>query len=410
MRILLVSEDIPYPSMGGLAKHVLNLARALVRAGHEVDLLGGTQHPPEIAGEELQFGGRFFAELDGHIPGWKEVPLGVYNPLRRPWVARRFARIIMRHADRYDVVHYHGHLPNIARYIPKHVNFVQTRHDQGSDCLIDTRFHEGKICTSTDPADCARCKAAHPNALQRAVSSAAVTRYRAEVAEAFTRHKTVFVSEMLNRNLSRTLGARRWGTVLHNFADTAAIRQAREAAAAMPKDDPRFHVFVAGKLYPVKGIEAFLRELVPQLRSDMRVTVVGDGGDAPRLRAEFESEQVRFAGWCTMQQTLDLAATADAVVVPSLCEEAFGSTTLEGLLLGKPTLALDHGATPELSVYASAPDQLRLYPDLPSLVRGLLALRKGPDYGPPDASLASADGAAQQLVRLYRQPPGQAAR
>ena len=40
MRILLVSEDIPYPSMGGLAKHVLTLARALVKAGHEVRYTG----------------------------------------------------------------------------------------------------------------------------------------------------------------------------------------------------------------------------------------------------------------------------------------------------------------------------------------------------------------------------------
>lgn len=52
MRILLVSEDIPYPNMGGLAKHVLNLARALVRAGHQVDLLGNADNPIEVCGDE----------------------------------------------------------------------------------------------------------------------------------------------------------------------------------------------------------------------------------------------------------------------------------------------------------------------------------------------------------------------
>ena len=72
MRILLVSEDIPYPNMGGLAKHVLNLARALVRAGHHVDLMGNTEHPISVCGEEGEFGGGFFCELSGHHAGWKE--------------------------------------------------------------------------------------------------------------------------------------------------------------------------------------------------------------------------------------------------------------------------------------------------------------------------------------------------
>lgn len=406
MRILIVSEDIPYPSMGGLAKHVLTLARALVRAGHHVDLLGGTQHPPEVAGSEIEFGGRFFGELDGHISGWKEVPLGVYNPLRRPWIARHFARIIMRRAAGYDVVHYHGHIPNVGMHIPEHINFIQTRHDQGSDCLTDTRFRNGQVCAETDPACCASCKTANPNFLQLAVSTAAVRRYREEVAKAFSRHKTVFVSEMLHRNLTRTLGDRRWGTVLHNFADIGDIRAARDAAAARPRTDERFHVFMAGKLYPAKGIAAFLNEFVPRMRSDMRVTVVGDGVDAPALKAAFESENVRFAGWCAMRETLELAAGADAIVVPSVWEEPFGSTTLEGLLLGKPTFALDRGATPELGVYASAPDQLRLYPDMRSLADGVLAASRQPDYGPPEYERACVDQAVHKLVQLYRLPPG----
>jgi len=408
MRILIVSEDIPYPSMGGLAKHVLTLARTLARAGHEVDLLGGTQHPLSVAGEEADFGGRFFGELDGHLPNWKEVKLGMYNPLRRTWVARRFARIIMQRAAHYDVVHYHGHFPNVARYIPKHVNFVQTRHDQGSDCLLDTRFRNGKICSDTDPAHCAGCRTAHPSAVQKTVSTIAVKRYRFEVADAFERHKTIFVSSMLHRNLQRTLGDRKWGEVVHNFADLSTIRRARSVAAS-ERQDHRFHVFVAGKLYPVKGIEAFLRELAPQLRSDMRVTVAGDGGDGPRLRAEFESESIAFAGWCPPQQTLDLAATADAVIVPSLCEEAFGSTTLEGLLLGKPTFALNHGATPELSMYAASPDQLRLHADMSSLVQDLLAYSQKPqaeDYQTMPEELASAEHAVRQLLHIYRLPPG----
>jgi glycogen(starch) synthase len=408
MRILIVSEDIPYPSMGGLAKHALNLARALVRAGHEVDILGGDQHPIDVAGEEAFFGGRFFGELNGHLAGWKERSLGMYLPPKRSWLARRFARIILRHAPGYDVIHYHGHVPNVARYLPAEINFVQTRHDQGSDCLAHVRFCHGEICESADPAECASCITPDPNPLQRAVSTTAVIRFRREVAESFRRHKTIFVSDKLKENLARTLGPGAWGATVHNFVDTERLRTARQAAEParwhIPHDE--FHVFIAAKLYAAKGIEPFLRELVPHLRADIRVTIAGDGQDEARLRAEFESQQIRFLGWCTPEQTLKMAAAADAVVVPSILEESCPTTVLEGLLLGKPTFALALGGTPELDMYAAAPDQLRLHPDMRSLVQDLISFEPRASYGVAPHELGSADHAVRQLLHIYRLPPG----
>lgn len=405
MKILIVCEDIPYPSMGGLAKHALSLARALKRAGHTVDILGGNQHSIDVSGEEGRFGGRFFGELNGHIAGWKEKQFGVFMPVRRTWVARRFAKIILRHASDYDVVHYHGHVPNVARYIPQTVNFVQTRHDQGSECLTDVRFRNGDICNSTDPADCAMCKVPRPNLLQRAVSKAAVTAYRQEVMDSFLRHKTVFVSDMLRRNFARAAGPGKWGTVVHNFVDTATLHRAREEAVSLISPD-EFHVFIAAKLYPAKGIGAFLRELAPHLRPDMRIKIAGDGSDEARLRAEFECDQIRFLGWCTPDKTLKIAAAANAIVVPSILEESFGATTLEGLMLGKPTFALSRGGTPELSIYAASPHQLRLHPDMASLVQDLVSFRGHTDYGVPPEELAGADRAVRELMHVYRMPPG----
>ena len=42
LKVLLVSEDIPAPTVGGLGKHVVSLAHALMDAGHEVTLMGAT--------------------------------------------------------------------------------------------------------------------------------------------------------------------------------------------------------------------------------------------------------------------------------------------------------------------------------------------------------------------------------
>ena len=404
MRILLVSEDIPYPNMGGLAKHALTLARALKRAGHEVDLLGSDEHPIEVCGDEGKFGGRFFGELNGHHAGWKEISFGMFMPPKRTAIAKRFAEIILRHVRHYDVIHYHGHIPNLGHFLPASVNFVQTRHDQGSDCFKHTRFRNGEVCTSTDPAICAQCVTEQPNVLQRTVSKAAVVRFRKEVAQSFGRHKTVFVSDMLLRNVQRAFGPGSWGVTVHNFVDREKLEKIRAAAMQAPAAND-FQVFVVAKLYPAKGVEQFLRALAPHLPSHMRVTIAGDGVDEARLRASFEHRQIRFLGWCSPETTLTLAASSHAVVVPSVWEEPCATTVLEGLFLGKPTFALRRGGTPELAAYAAQPDQLRLHDDLPALVADLIGFDAHTQYGFAPPGLGSADSAAQELLRIYRLPP-----
>ena len=402
MRILMVSEDLPAIGMGGLARHVLALARRLSADGHVVDLMGNDDVTPAQAGDEFDIDGRFFPELRGQFDGWKEMRAGVFMPPKRSVIARRFAHAILRRASDYDVVHYHGHLPNIAYYLPASLNFIQTRHDQGSDCLIHVRYKRGEICVSTVPADCAGCRTWQPNPLQKLVSAVAVMRFRSEVRQGFLRHKTVFVSDMLQQNLMRTFGQRRWGVTVHNFVDTGRLQQLR-LRARIPGEG-RLRIFIAAKLYPAKVVETFLNELVTRPDGRLQVEIAGDGADESRLRQRFPT--VFFHGLLDARDTLRLAARADAVVVPSVCEEACPSTVLEALLLGKPVFALKLGGTPELAAYQSGPDQLRLYATMAQLVDALLAFRPRPDYPFAPASPTGPAEAAGRLLALYRLPPG----
>jgi len=407
MRILLVSEDIPYPSMGGLAKHVLTLAKALVKAGHSVDLLGGDQHPIEVAGEEGQFGGRFFGELHGHLAGWKESKIGMYLPPKRPWIALKMAQCVIKYAADYDVIHYHGHFPNIAKYIPQHINFVQTRHDQGSDCLKHTRFRDGEICNRLNPADCAGCIAKQPNAFQRAISASAVSRYREDVAEAFQLHKTIFVSEKLRQNFVRIAGAGEWCSVVHNFVDLEMINAALQAIPATSKADKhKLKLFVAGKLYHPKGIGILLQKMVPIMPDHFHLSIAGDGPDEVALRQNFESVQVSFLGWCDYQTVLNYAASSDVVIVPSICEESFATTILEGLLLGKPTFVLNRGGNPEMQPYQQYQSQLHLYSDIDTLVKALVKFQPNPPPAPPWNGRGGVDNVIQRLIEIYRAPAG----
>ncbi len=408
MRILMISEDIPASGMGGLAKHTLALCRALSAAGHRVDLMGNNDVPFDATSEELQFGGQFFAELTGQFNGWKEMQLGIFMPPKRSWMARRFARAILRRGQDYDVLHYHGHLPNVAHYIPRTTNFIQTRHDQGSDCLIHTRFRQNNICRDTEPVACAGCRTWQPNWLQRQLSAAAVRRYRSEVASGLQRHKTVFVSDLLRRNLIRSFGTHSSGVTLHNFIDPAPIAAARRSAGLLAQQGP-LRIFIAAKLYPAKGVTLFLDTIMTQLPAQqavLQIDIAGDGDDEAALRARHSHPLLRFHGWQSSTATLALAARAHAIVVPSVWEEPCATTVLEALTLGKTTFALRRGGTPELAVYASAPDQLRLFEDMPALVAALLGFRAQRDH--PIASCKTADvhHAARALLALYQLPPG----
>jgi glycogen(starch) synthase len=400
MKILMMSEDIPGGNIGGLARHAVTLARSLSQAGHEVDFMGNNLVPYDEGSSDISLPGRFFPDLNMKHIGFKEVRMGIYNPLRRPFVVWRFARAIKKRARDYDVVHYHGHFPLLANYVPKNINFVQTRHDQGSDCLIHTRFKNHDICKELSSFSCASCAGPHPNVGQRLVSAYAVWLYRRLVARAFLRHKTIFVSDMLRQNFSRTAGKGNWGTIIHNFIDFEALRP---YAHGSKTPTGIIEVFFAGKLYEPKGINAFLEQINGLVPSNMRITIAGDGENEEKLRKRYSSDRVVLLGWQSYANTMELMHRADIVLVSSICEESCATTILEALALGKRVCALARGGTPELAKYQGYAGQLSLFEDMEALVRGLVNLQLT-DFGYHDAVVgfgADVSVIRDEIIKIY---------
>ncbi len=365
MKILMVSEDLPGAQIGGLGKHVVTLANALLARGHEVAILGRNDKGLERCAAQIGFNGRFIAAFGFQRNGWKEAQLGVFNPLKRPWLAARIARAINAHAAGFDVVHYHGHLPLAGLYVDPRLNFVQTRHDQGSECVTHLRFRGGAVCTSAAAADCAGCIHAAPGALRRAVSAHAVTRYRRETAAAFARHKTIFVSEFLRRQFLQQMPAADMSRcrVIHNFIEypllATAAAQARVRAG---------HVLLAGRLDTGKGFGEFLAAASGRLAPGASVTIVGDGPQRGALECRHAGAQVRFLGWQPYAEVIGLTARSHLCVVPSVWEEPCGTTVLEALALGRQCIALARGGTPELAAYQLYDGQLQLACSMEQLV------------------------------------------
>lgn len=400
LRILMVSEDIPAPTVGGLGKHLVRLGNHLIQQGHSVDLMGNSETDYAAYREEVGFDGRFIAGFDFKGANWKEGKTGVFMPGKRSYIARRIARAILRIAAQYDVIHYHGHYPMIGRYIPAHINFVQTRHDQGSDCPIHIRFKQGAVCASSDPRDCAGCAPnAQPGWWREQISAFAVRQYRTHTAQAFARHKTLFVSGFLRQAFLRHVPHTdpRNLHVVHNFIDTHVL--------PAPQPGEPGHVLFVGRIDEAKGVMALLDELARLDTHALQFDLIGDGPNRAACEARHAAPRVRFHGWQLQADALAATARAGRVVMPSILEEAFGMTTLDALALGKPVYALARGGTPELKRYERWPGQLHLFDNMAALARALVDDSGEPVPAacvPMEAFGADIRVQSQDVLRIYR--------
>lgn len=401
MRILLVSEDLPGEQIGGLGKHVVTLANRLMAEGQEVEILGRNDRGLEGCAEQIGFRGRFRPGFDYARPGWKELQLGVFNPLKRPYFARKIARAINAHAPGFDVVHYHGHLPMVGLHVDPGINYVQTRHDQGSECLTHLRFRDEAVCDNLVPGDCSACIAKRAGPVRKAVTAIAVNGYREQTARAFARHKTVFVSDFLRRQFLRAVpGADLSRTrVIHNFIDYPRLLAAARAAPAPTPGE----IVLVGRVDAGKGFGEFLAASCGRLPPHARLLIVGDGPQRAELERRHGGAQVRFLGWQDYGSALAISSRAHLCVVPSLCEEACSTTVLEALALGRQCLALARGGTPELMQYQAYPGQLSLSNSMDELVAQVCAQLAEP---PRQAILPPSFGAdagrlLPRLLELY---------
>ncbi len=373
MKILLVTEDVPVSKLGGAGKHAVLLGNALIEAGHEVELLGSIR--PLDATTNNEFRGKLHTLIDMRHIGLKQVALGIFNPMRKILIANRIWKAIKKLPyQQFDVIHYHGHTAELGGLVPKHINFVHTLHDQGSECMTMLRFKNGTPCKATSAFDCAGCATkSKPNLLQMLISASAVQFHRYLARKAFTKHKAIFVSDFLQQRF-KSVVANSSGinsVAIHNFTDVKSIQQISSSFDNHYTKNKKPVVLLAGRVDKTKGQRAFLDALPKSMFEKLQIQIVGDGKDLLSLQDVYAKYGVQFLGFKTQEEVYELNLQASVCVVSSLWEEAFGTTTLEALVLGKPVLALNRGATSEQIQYCAYPNQLQLFDDMQSLAHSL---------------------------------------
>lgn len=133
-------------------------------------------------------------------------------------------------------------------------------------------------------------------------------------------------------------------TIWNPLAASKAVRAERKAGAAL---DGPLRLGFLGRLVPEKGIGL----LIDELRNLGRIGewTLDVGGVSPKgdqwLRDKAVDLPVSFSGWV---KTEDFLRDLEVLIVPSIWNEPFGLTVIEGLLAGKIVIGSTRGAIPEI--------------------------------------------------------------
>ncbi len=117
----------------------------------------------------------------------------------------------------------------------------------------------------------------------------------------------------------------------------------------LPLPENGYALFL-GRLSKEKGCMDLL-EAWRQMPPERRLVIAGEGPELPALQKYVETEgltNVRFAGFVSGQQQVELWRGAAFLAMPSVWMEPFGMVVLEAWSQGRPVVANAIGALPEL--------------------------------------------------------------
>ena len=130
-------------------------------------------------------------------------------------------------------------------------------------------------------------------------------------------------------------------------------------------------VLFVGRLVPQKGVEYLIKAAprIIQQHNEARILITGDGWSKNYLenlaRSTGHADRIRFLGFVSDSQLVELTMSADALVIPSVYEP-FGIVALEGMAAGVPVVAANVGGLSEIverdrtgvSVYTKNPESI----------------------------------------------------
>ena len=122
--------------------------------------------------------------------------------------------------------------------------------------------------------------------------------------------------------------------------------------------DGEIVILFAGRLQETKGIRLLMEAFIDVIKiHNAKLLLVGSSGFGGSKKSKFikqleelssaVSNKIIFTGYIEYSEIHNIYNLADFAIVPSLCEEALGLTSIEALASGLPVIITDAGGLPE---------------------------------------------------------------
>jgi len=353
MKVCMITWEFPPRIVGGIARHCSGLAKALVKEGHEVHVA------------TLGFPGTpMFEDLENVKVYRVSIELGHPHFITWTFIFNHFLEkkiAVLNHDVGFDVVHIHDWLTAASGITVKHhldrplvttVHSTEVGRARGlrspDSHLIDglewwMTYEANKVITCSNSM-----RGELENHFRLPTDKIAVIPNAIEISE-------------YKGNVDREAVRRRYGIGPYE----------------------RLVLFV-GRLVPQKGVEYLLRAVPTIVRQHggAKFIVTGDGWSRSHLESIAASTgysgRIRFLGFVSDSELIELTMSADALVVPSIYEP-FGIVALEGMAAGVPVVAANIGGLADIIEHDRT--GVLVYPENPeSLAWGVNKVLSDPGY------------------------------
>lgn len=318
MRTLKVLQLLPALDSGGVERGTLEIARALVAAGHESVVLSR--------------GGRLVDQLQRE--GSRHIALDLGRKSPATFFKYRTLRKLFE-AERFDIAHARSRLPAWVAW----------------------------LAWRGMPAN------ARPHFVTTVHGMHSVSRYSAIMCAG---ERVIAVSDTVRAYLRRHYPPTRWPhltddriTVIPRGIDPAEFARDYQPSdewlahfdAEFPQLAQRKVLTLAGRLTRLKGHHDFITLIAKLVADGLDVVGLIVGGEDPkrpgyakeireRVQAEGLGERIVFTGH--RSDVREIYAISDCVLSLSSTPESFGRTVLEPLAMGRPVVAYAHGGVAEI--------------------------------------------------------------
>jgi len=391
-----------HPYSGGQGIYLHYLSKALLAAGHRVDVISGPPYPHLMDGVRLiklpsldLFENGLGSLQFHHLRSWSNIvewSSKLSGGFAEPYsFGRRALRYLRSHRNDYDIVHDNQSL-----------SYGLLRLQTLGVPLLATVHHP---ITSDLRLALAACADWRERLLVRRWHSFLTMQQR--VVRRL--HHVVTVSECARRDIARDFGiAAERIDVVHNGIDTEVFAPRPTIARR-----PLRIMATASADAPLKGLRYLLAAYAALLveQPALELLVVGsprpDGPTATLCKDLGITDRVQFVSRVSTAELVDLYAEATLAVVPSLYE-GFGLPAGEAMACGVPLISSDGGALPEVVGDAALVVPAGNAEALAAAIRQLLAdpKRRAALGARGRAHVQHAyrwDTVAQRLVTRYRQ-------